>query len=127
MTRFRFFAGILFAGSLLPASAHAAPQTSPAAAPSQSGSTAGAQQDARPSATAPAAPAQNTPAQASPASASARLLMANADKLVDLAQQLKTEMDKTNQYVFSLNTIRRAQDVEKLAKELQKQLQHAAK
>ncbi len=54
-------------------------------------------------------------------------MLANADKLVELAQQLKTEVDKTNQFTLSINTLRRAEDVEKLAKDLQKQLQHSKK
>ena len=88
----------------------------PAAAPAQ---------DSRPAATpatatAPALPAAN-------ASPQSQLMLANADKLVDLAQQLKTEVDKTNQFTLSLNALRRAQDVERLARDLQKQLQHSKK
>ncbi len=73
-----------------------------------------------PTATAPALPAANANPQS-------QLMLANADKLVDLAQQLKTEVDKTNQFTLSLNTLRRAEDVEKLAKDLQKQLQRGKK
>lgn len=49
-------------------------------------------------------------------------LLDQTDQLVTLAQQLKSEVDKTNQYTLSLNTLRRAEDIEKLAKNLQKQI-----
>lgn len=49
-------------------------------------------------------------------------LLDEADQLVTLAQQLKTEVNKTSQYTLSLNTLRRADDIEKLAKSLQKQI-----
>jgi len=92
-------------------------------------------------AAAPASPSANVAAQqlqpaAAPATADpsaakispqSQLLLADADKLVDLAQQLKSEVDKTNQYTLSLNTLRRAEAVEKLAKDLQKQLQRSKK
>jgi hypothetical protein len=129
MSRPLLCSAFVFAGLfLLPASralAQANPVPSPSPAP-QNAAPAGAQQDAH--VPAPATSPATSPASAASApSANARLLLANADKLVDLAQQLKSEMDKTNQYVFSLNTVRRAEDVEKLAKELQKQLQHVKK
>jgi hypothetical protein len=50
-------------------------------------------------------------------------LLDQADQLLDLAQKLKADVDKTNQYTLSLNTLRRAEDIEKLAKTLQKQIQ----
>ncbi|MGA7521962.1 MAG: hypothetical protein WBW84_05740 [Acidobacteriaceae bacterium] len=50
-------------------------------------------------------------------------LLDEADQLVALAQKLKTDVDKTNQDTLSLNTLRRADDVEKLAKDLQKQVE----
>jgi protein-disulfide isomerase len=78
-----------------------------------------------------AAPAKANTAAAVPsgsqASPQSQLILANADKLVDLAQQLKTEVDKSNQYTLSVNALRRAGDVEKLAKDLQKQIQHSKK
>jgi hypothetical protein len=61
---------------------------------------------------------------AAPASrpAQQQRLLDEADQLVALAQQLKTEVNKTSQYTLSLNTLRRADDIEKLAKSLQKQV-----
>lgn len=52
-----------------------------------------------------------------------RQLLEEADQLVTLAQQLQTDVDKTNQYTLSLNTMRRADTIEKLAKTLQKQIE----
>ncbi len=52
-------------------------------------------------------------------------LQEEADKLVDLARQLKTEVDKTNQDTLSLNMLRRAGEIDELAKSLEKQLQSA--
>ena len=46
-----------------------------------------------------------------------------ASQLLDLAQKLKAEVDKTDQHTLSLNTLRRADDIEKLAKSLEKQIQ----
>ena len=43
------------------------------------------------------------------------------------SRQLKSEVDRTNEYPLSLNTLRRAEEVEKLPKDLQKQLQHSKK
>jgi hypothetical protein len=94
-------------------------------APSQAPAAATAGHDSHPPATPATAPAPALPAvNANPQS---QLMLANADKLVELAQQLKTEVDKSNQFTLSLNALRRAQDVEKLAKDLQKQLQHSKK
>ena len=52
-----------------------------------------------------------------------KVLLEQADQLVALAQQLKTEVDKSNQYTLSLNSLRRTDDIEKLAKSLQKQIE----
>jgi hypothetical protein len=51
-------------------------------------------------------------------------LLEHADQLVALAEQLKAEVNKTNQYTLSLRTLQRADDIEKLAKSLQKQIDH---
>ncbi|HEY1808726.1 MAG TPA: hypothetical protein VGG42_09190 [Acidobacteriaceae bacterium] len=50
-------------------------------------------------------------------------LLDQADQLVALAQQLRAEVNKTTQYTLSLNTLRRADDIEKLAKTLQKHIE----
>lgn len=132
MTCLRLYPTFVLTGLLLLASAGAAAQAanpspasvSPAAAPA-------AAQQVAPSSAAPepgaTPPATNAASALSASSATSQLLLADADKLVNLAQELKSEFGKTNQYVLSLNTIRRAEDVEKLAKELQKELQHAKK
>jgi hypothetical protein len=62
-------------------------------------------------------------ASAAPLSPEQQRLLDQADHLLDLAQQLKSEVEKTTQYTLSLNTLRRADDIEKLAKDLQKQIQ----
>lgn len=51
-------------------------------------------------------------------------LLDGADQLLDLAQKLKAEVDKTDQYTLSLNTLRRANDIGMLAKSLEKQIEH---
>jgi hypothetical protein len=70
----------------------------------------------------------NTAKTAASASAMAlapqQRMLDEADQLLDLAQKLKAEVDKTNQYTLSVKTVRHAQDIEKLAKNLQKQVQH---
>jgi hypothetical protein len=50
-------------------------------------------------------------------------LLDQASQLLTLAQKLKAEVDKTNQYTLSLTTLRRADDIEKLANTLQKQIE----
>jgi hypothetical protein len=53
-------------------------------------------------------------------------LRSDVDQLVQLAQDLKTESDKTNQTeVLSLTLVHKADDVEKLAKKI-KSLAHAS-
>lgn len=59
---------------------------------------------------------------AQPLSPQQQRLVDEADQLLNLAQRLKTEVDKTNQYTLSLSTLRRADDIEKLAKTLQKEM-----
>ena len=81
---------------------------------------------AHPSSQASAAPVLTT--SAAPGGDTAHLsarqqqLLDNADQLVALAQQLKVEVGKGNEYTLSLNAVRRAEDIEKLARNLQKQL-----
>ena len=45
-------------------------------------------------------------------------LLADADHLVTLAQQLKGEVDKTNEYTLSLKAIKRAEEIQSSAKAL---------
>jgi hypothetical protein len=113
-------------------SVHVRAQSSPnpsssSAAGSQNATPAGVQQDARSSAPAAAVPTANATSSRPALNAHAQRILSDTDKLVDLVQQLQTEMEKTNQDVLSLGTIHRAEDIEKLAKELEKQLEHARK
>jgi hypothetical protein len=83
---------------------------------------------AAPSSPKPAAtPAQQataaSSASAAPPSLQQQRLLDEADQLLDLARKLQAEVDKTNQYTLSINTLRRAGDIEKLAKNLQKQIE----
>lgn len=76
-------------------------------------------------AAAPPAPSDQPKALTQPAanlSPQQQRLLDQADQLLALAQKLQMEVSKTNQYTLSLNTLRRAGDIEKLAKELQKQI-----
>ena len=61
-------------------------------------------------------------ASAVPVSPRQAQALADADQLLALAQQLKVEVDKTNRYMLSLKAIRKAEDIEKLAKNLQQQI-----
>jgi hypothetical protein len=66
-------------------------------------------------------------ADSSASSAKAFPFQDDADQLVNLAQQLKTEIDETNEYTLSLKTLRRAEEIEKVAKNLEKKLQSKKK
>jgi len=74
----------------------------------------------------PAAKAGKPAAPAASLSPQQQRLLDEADQLLDLAQKLKVEVDKTNQYTLSLNTLRRADDIDKLAKTLEKQVEREA-
>jgi hypothetical protein len=78
------------------------------------------------SATAPQALTAKAAVAAAPAaslSPQQQRYLDEANQLVDLAQKLKVEVDKTDQYTLSLKMLQRADDIEKLAKSLQKQIQ----
>jgi hypothetical protein len=45
-----------------------------------------------------------------------RRLVADTDKLLVLATQLKTEVDKTNAHILSIEVVKKAEEIEKLAK-----------
>jgi hypothetical protein len=47
-----------------------------------------------------------------------KLLKADTDKLLALATELKDQVDKTNQNVLSLDVVRKAEEIEKLAKHI---------
>lgn len=42
----------------------------------------------------------------------------DAAELLDLAEQLKADLDKDDMYVFNLRTLKKAEDVEKLARRI---------
>ncbi|HTV09672.1 MAG TPA: hypothetical protein VMD97_11565 [Candidatus Aquilonibacter sp.] len=49
---------------------------------------------------------------------------ADVDKLVALSNELKSEMDKTNKDELSLDVIRKAQEIEKLAHDVQSRMKN---
>jgi hypothetical protein len=46
----------------------------------------------------------------------------DVEKLLELATELKAEMDKTNSEILSLQLIRKAEEIEKLARKIQKRV-----
>ena len=49
-------------------------------------------------------------------------LVQDTDKLLQLATQLKAEVDKTNQNILSVDVMRKADEIEKLAKSVKNQM-----
>ena len=48
----------------------------------------------------------------------------DAAELADLAEQLKIELEKNDRYVVSMATIKKTDDIEKLAKKIRSRLRH---
>jgi hypothetical protein len=48
----------------------------------------------------------------------------DAAELVELAQQLRSDLEKNSRYVFSLADHRKAEDIEKLAHRIRTRMQH---
>jgi hypothetical protein len=48
----------------------------------------------------------------------------DAAKLADLADQLKEAMEKEDRFVFSLNTMKKAEEIEKLAHKIRSRMRH---
>ena len=48
----------------------------------------------------------------------------DAAQLVDLAQQLQQDLEKNDTFVFSLSTLKKTDDIEKLAKKIRSRLRH---
>jgi hypothetical protein len=48
----------------------------------------------------------------------------DASDLMDLAQQLKLDLEKNDRYVVSMATIKKTDDIEKLAKRIRGRLRH---
>ena len=50
--------------------------------------------------------------------------MKDASDLADLAQQLKLDLEKNDRYVVSMTTLKKTDDIEKLAKRIRSRLRH---
>jgi hypothetical protein len=48
----------------------------------------------------------------------------DASDLVELAQQLKLDLEKNDRYVVSISTIKKTDDIEKLAKRIRARMRH---
>jgi hypothetical protein len=48
----------------------------------------------------------------------------DATQLVDLAQQLQQDLEKNDTFVFSLSTLKKTDDIEKLVKKIRTRLRH---
>jgi hypothetical protein len=48
----------------------------------------------------------------------------DASDLMDLAQQLKLDLEKNDRYVVSMGTLKKTDDIEKLAKRIRGRLRH---
>jgi hypothetical protein len=48
----------------------------------------------------------------------------DAAQLADLAEQLKVELEKNDRYILSLSTIKKTDDIEKLARKIRTRLRH---
>jgi cell shape-determining protein MreC len=68
---------------------------------------------------APAEAAADAPAKMSPQQAQ---ILADTEKLRKLSQELKAEVDKSSKETLSLAVIKKAQEVEKLAKTLKEEM-----
>lgn len=52
-------------------------------------------------------------------------LKKDTDKLFKLATELKQSVDKTNEHILSLQVINKADEIEKLAREIKKKMKEA--
>jgi hypothetical protein len=50
--------------------------------------------------------------------------MKDAAQLVDLAQQLQQDLEKNDTFVFSISTLKKTDDIEKLVKKIRTRLRH---
>ena len=48
----------------------------------------------------------------------------DAARLADLAQQLQLELEKNDRFVLSLDTLKKTDEIEKLAKKIRSRLRH---
>jgi hypothetical protein len=49
----------------------------------------------------------------------------DAAKLVDLAQELKEEMEKNDRYVLSISTLKKTDDIEKLVRKIRSRMRRS--
>jgi len=112
---------LAIAGSVTAQPRSAQQQPAPPPAPAQS---AAAPSGAVASSLAPATQASPAPAATlSPEERRRADLLADADHLIQLAQQLKAEVDKTNEFTLSLKAIKKAEDIQSSAKSLSQRLE----
>ena len=48
----------------------------------------------------------------------------DAAKLIDLADELKQSLEKEDRFVFSLNTVKKTEEIEKLARKIRTRMRH---
>jgi hypothetical protein len=48
----------------------------------------------------------------------------DAAQLVDIAQQLQQDLEKNDRFVFSLNTLKKTDEIEKLARKIRSRMRH---
>jgi hypothetical protein len=48
----------------------------------------------------------------------------DAARLVDLAEELQQDIEKNDRYVFSLSTLKKTDDIEKLVKKIRSRIRH---
>lgn len=48
----------------------------------------------------------------------------DAAELADLAEQLKADLEKNDRYILSMSTLKKTDDIEKLAKRIRSRLRH---
>jgi hypothetical protein len=83
--------------------------------PAQTASQIATQTAAAPGPAAVVAPAQEPPRTQSAKEAREAQLAADTEKLYQLAQELKTELDKSNKDTLSISVVKKAAEIEKLA------------
>lgn len=99
-----------------------APAAVPAPAQTQAKTPANSPAPAQPAAAAKAAQNPGDPAEARPAEARKDQIAADSAKLFELANELKAEMDKSTKDTLSLSVMKKAEEVEKLARKVRDEM-----